>query len=270
MEGVARGGSEQHAAAAMPCCHKQTRQRGVTDQRPVVGGTGSAPGERLDQLELGDLGHDLDRGAQQMVSGTGRHGEVGPDLFHGCSDNQLTVAAGNEVDLLPVNRRADGALHQPDSSCQPQDLALNRADRVTRAIREPGNVSRAVARRQDDQVGIVDRRHPRGQIADIDAANPDRSPVNGDQADPLAMDPHTGALGCSEQCTHDQAVVDAVVARDLEGRTYSRRERGLQRARLTGAQSVVLQVMTGEQVGDPPQADRVVGVEADPQRALFA
>lgn len=94
MDRIARRRSEQHTAAEVPGGHEQAGQRAGTDQRPVVGSAGAAPGKRLDQLELGDLGDDLDRGAQQLMDGTRRHGEIGPYLFAGCSDDQLVVAAG--------------------------------------------------------------------------------------------------------------------------------------------------------------------------------
>ena len=49
--------------------------------------------------------------------------------------DRFTVAAGNEVDMLPVDRRADRSPEQSGGSAQPQDLALDRADRRTRVIR---------------------------------------------------------------------------------------------------------------------------------------
>ena len=68
----------------------------------------------------------------------------------------------------------------------------------------------------------MDRGGCRGLSLDINAADPDRPPVHGDHADPLAMDVHTGTLGGSAQRQQELAVVDAVVARDVQRRPGSR------------------------------------------------
>src|SRR5439155_24835096 len=114
----------------------------------VVGSTGAQAGAGLDQLVLGQAGDQVDGGAQQLVDGAGGHRHVVAALLDGGADDHLAGGARDEVDGPAVGEAPDHATEGGAGRVQPEDLALDRADR------QPGQVERAAAGGDHDPVGV--------------------------------------------------------------------------------------------------------------------
>ena len=84
----------------MPGREQQPLDRPRPDQRQVVGGRRAQAGDRLDQLQLGDLGQHPVGLAQQLVNPAGGDPRVEALLLDRRADDHSAVAAGDEVDPL--------------------------------------------------------------------------------------------------------------------------------------------------------------------------
>ena len=147
----------------------------ATDQRQVVGGRRPQAGDRLDQLELGDLGEHPVRLAQQLVHAPGGDPGVEALLLDGRADDQPAVAARDDVDALgdhdPLAHRLGRAAGEGE------DLALDRPDRRPRRRRQP--VGRRPGSRGDHHRSVP----------------PSSSPLGGPHAgDPVALDDQLARL----------------------------------------------------------------------------
>ena len=78
----------------------QPVQRAGADQRSVVGRPGPQAGERLDQLQLGDLGKQPVGLAQQLVDAARGDRRVEAALLHRGADDQAPVGPRDHVDAL--------------------------------------------------------------------------------------------------------------------------------------------------------------------------
>ena len=198
---------------------------------------------------------------EQLLHRTRPHGGVGAPFLDGRPDDDRAVAPGHEVDRAPVHQAAHRARQQRDGRArvrwaEPEDVALDGAQRG-----EPGGghaVDGRQARpgRQDDTV--------RGEAA---AVVQDQRGAASERGHPALDERHPAVAAGLAQRAQEGAVVDLVVARDLETAPQGRAQRRDQAPALAGAAAVRLEaerVLVGEEV---VEAGPVRCIEGDRDRA---
>ena len=163
----------------------EAREGARPQQGHVVGRAGPEAGDRLDELELGDVGEDAVGLAQQLVHGAGGDRGVEALLLDRGAQRDAAVGAGDDVDVRrPDAVPGDALAARVD---EVDDLALDGAHRRSRGLGQPGGapgagrehrergVDAGAARRDDaaqgsrldDRLGyLVARQHVHaGQLA---------------------------------------------------------------------------------------------------------
>ena len=160
--------------------------------------------------------------AQQLVHRAGLHRGVGAPLLDGGADDDRAVAARHQVDRAPVHQAAHRAGQQRDGAGPPasrrpeaQDVALDRAERGSPAPASPSMAGRPVPAARTTWSG-----------REAAAVRQDELGPGLERGHGALDERHAAAPAGLDQRAEQGAVVDLVVARDLDAAAERRAERG--------------------------------------------